>query len=89
MPPQSGDADAHAATADLPLAALWRTRSYLRPYLGQLIFMLVAACAAVSTEILIPVLTKFIIDGAISHGNRRLLLLLGLAATSMKLSWPR
>src|SRR6516165_5258201 len=83
MPPQSGDADAHAATADLPLAALWRTRSYLRPYLGQLIFMLVAACAAVSTEILIPVLTKFIIDGAISHGNRRLLLLLGLAATAL------
>jgi ATP-binding cassette, subfamily B, bacterial len=83
MPPQSGDADAHAATADLPLAALWRTRSYLRPYLGQLIFMLVAACAAISTEILIPVLTKFIIDGAISHGNKRLLLLLGLAATAL------
>jgi len=83
MPPQSGDAAAHAATADLPLAALWRTRSYLRPYLGQLSFMLVAACAAVSTEILIPVLTKFIIDGAISHGNRRLLLLLGLAATAL------
>jgi ATP-binding cassette subfamily B protein len=83
MPPQSGDADAHAATADLPLAALWRTRSYLRPYLGQLIFMLVAACAAVTMEILIPVLTKFIIDGAISHGNRRLLLLLGLAATAL------
>jgi ATP-binding cassette, subfamily B, bacterial len=83
MPPQSGDADAHAATADLPLAALWRTRSYLRPYLGQLIFMLIAACAAISTEILIPVLTKFIIDGAISHGNRRLLLLLGLTATAL------
>ncbi len=83
MPPQSGDADAHAATADLPLAALWRTRSYLRPYLGRLIFMLVAACAAVSTEILIPVLIKFIIDGAISHGNRSLLLLLGLAATAL------
>jgi ATP-binding cassette, subfamily B, bacterial len=83
MPPQSGDADAHAATADLPLAALWRTRSYLRPYLGRLIFMLVTACAAVTTEILIPVLTKFIIDGAISHGNRRLLLLLGLAATAL------
>jgi ATP-binding cassette, subfamily B, bacterial len=83
MPPQSGDADAHAATADLPVAALWRTRSYLRPYLGRLIFMLVTACAAVTTEILIPVLTKFIIDGAISHGNRRLLLLLGLAATAL------
>jgi ATP-binding cassette subfamily B protein len=45
--------------------------------------MLIAACAAVSTEILIPVLTKFIIDGAISHGNKRLLLLLGLAAIAL------
>ncbi|HEY6277944.1 MAG TPA: ABC transporter ATP-binding protein [Streptosporangiaceae bacterium] len=81
MPPEPGHADAHARTTDLPLAALWRTRSYLRPYLGQLIFMLVMACAAVSTEIIIPLLTKSVIDGAISHGNRRLLLVLGLAAT--------
>ncbi|HEV3290397.1 MAG TPA: ABC transporter ATP-binding protein [Streptosporangiaceae bacterium] len=45
--------------------------------------MLVAACAAVCTEILIPLLAKAIIDGAISHDNRRLLLLLGLAATGL------
>jgi ATP-binding cassette, subfamily B, bacterial len=45
--------------------------------------MLAAACAAVGTEIVIPLLTKSIIDGAISHGNRALLLLLGLAATGL------
>jgi ATP-binding cassette subfamily B protein len=67
----------------LPLAALWRTRSYLRPYLGQLLFMLAAACAAVGTEIVIPLLTKSVIDGAISQGNRSLLLVLGLAATAL------
>src|SRR5215468_452186 len=83
MPPAHVAADDHAPTRDLPLAALWRTRSYLRPYLGQLIFMLAAACAAVGAEIVIPLLTKAIIDGAITHGNRGLLLLLGLAATAL------
>jgi ATP-binding cassette subfamily B protein len=83
MPPEHVRADAHAPTRGLPLAALWRTRSYLRPYLGQLLFMLVAACAAVGTEIVIPLLTKSVIDGAISQGNRSLLLVLGLAATGL------
>ena len=83
MPPEHVHADAHAPTRDRPLAALLRTRSYLRPYLGRLIFMLAAACAAVGAEIAIPLLTKSIIDGAITHGNRELLVLLGLAATAL------
>ena len=83
MPPEHVRADGHAPTRSLPLAALWRTRSYLRPYLGRLLFMLAAACASVGTEIVIPLVTKSIIDGAISHGNRGLLLLLGLAATGL------
>ncbi len=83
MPPEQVSAAAHAPGRDQPLAALWRTRSYLRPYLGRLIFMLAAACAAVAAEILIPLLTKSVIDGAITHGNRELLLVLGLAATAL------
>ena len=83
MPPEHVSAAAHAPRRDLPLAALWRTRSYLRPYLGRLVFMLAAACAAVGAEILIPLLTKSVIDKAIPHGNRELLLLLGLAATAL------
>jgi len=83
MPPEHAAVDAHAPTRDRPLAALWRTRSYLRPYLGRLVFMLAAACASVAAEIVIPLLTKAIIDGAITHGNRELLLLLGLAATAL------
>jgi ATP-binding cassette, subfamily B, bacterial len=83
MPPEHVHADAHAPTRDLPLAALWRTRSYLRPYLGRLVIMLAAACASVGAEIAIPLLTKSIIDGAITDGNRELLLLLGLAATAL------
>src|SRR5215813_4414526 len=83
MPPEHVAADGHAPTPDLPLAALWRTRSYLRPYLSRLILMLVAACLAVGAEILIPLLTKYIIDGAITQHHRELLVLLGLAATAL------
>ncbi len=83
MPPEHVSAATHAPRRDLPLAALWRTRSYLRPYLGRLIFMLAAACASVAAEIVIPLLTKSVIDGAITHSDRELLLVLGLAATAL------
>ena len=65
------------------MAALWRLRSYLRPYLWRLIGMLAAACASVATALLIPLLTKALIDGALSTGDRRLLLPIGLAATGL------
>jgi ATP-binding cassette subfamily B protein len=45
--------------------------------------MVVAACASVSTEIVIPLLTKSVIDRAIAHDNRGLLILLGLAAIGL------
>ena len=45
--------------------------------------MLAAACVAVGAEIIIPLLTKYIIDGAITHHHRELLVLLGLAATAL------
>jgi ATP-binding cassette, subfamily B, bacterial len=66
-----------------PLAALWRTREYLRPYYGQLALMLVAAVGAAAAEIVIPLLVKAIIDGPIAHGNSRALLPLGIAATGL------
>jgi ATP-binding cassette, subfamily B, bacterial len=66
-----------------PLAALWRTREYLRPYYGLLALMLAAAVGAAAAEIVIPLLVKAIIDGPIAHGNTRALLPLGLAATGL------
>jgi ATP-binding cassette subfamily B protein len=65
------------------MAALWRLRSYLRPYLGRLIVMLAAACASVATALVIPLLTKALIDSALATGDRRLLLPIGLAATGL------
>jgi len=66
-----------------PLAALWRTREYLRPYYGHLGLMLAAAVGAAAAEIVIPLLVKAIIDGPIAHGNSRALLPLGIAATGL------
>jgi ATP-binding cassette, subfamily B, bacterial len=66
-----------------PLAALWRTREYLRRYYLQLALMLAAAITAAGAEIAIPLLIKGIIDGPIAHGNSRALLPLGLAATAL------
>ncbi len=88
MPPQQpGPLPAartgNGGTGGTPLAALWRARSYLRPYRWQLAFMVAAAIVAVLSEIAIPLLTKSMIDGAISHGRRDLLLPLGAAAVGL------
>jgi ATP-binding cassette subfamily B protein len=66
-----------------PVAALWRLRPYLRPYRRQLIAMLVAAIGVESAEIVIPLLAKAVIDGAIAHHERGLLLPLGLLAVGL------
>jgi ATP-binding cassette subfamily B protein len=84
MPPQrASGTDARSHTPDTPLAALWRLRSYLRPYRWQLAFMLTAACISVGTEIVIPLLTKSLIDSAVGKGDKSLLLPIGLAAIGL------
>ncbi len=74
------------------MAALWRLREYLRPYYGQLAFMLAAALIGAGTEIVIPLLAKAAIDGPIAaaaairpghqHGHG-LLIPIGLAAIAL------
>ncbi len=83
MPPQRISVDARAHSPDTPLAALWRLRSYLRPYRLQLIIMLTTACVSVATVIVIPLLTKSLIDSAITKGDKSLLLPIGLAAIGL------
>jgi ATP-binding cassette subfamily B protein len=85
MPPDPPSSLPHAQTERVPAVqtpaqALWRVREYLRPYYGRLTFMLVAALIGVSAEIAIPLLTKSVIDSAIQHANRGLLIELGVAA---------
>jgi ATP-binding cassette, subfamily B, bacterial len=83
MPPHEPGRNTPADRGATPLASLWRTRVYLRPYRWQLVFMLACAIVAVGTEIAIPLLTKSMIDGAISHGERSLLLPIGAAAVGL------
>ena len=66
-----------------PVGSLWRLRGYLKPFRTQMLVMLAAALGAVAAEIAIPLLTKSVIDGAIAHGVRRLLLPLALAAAGL------
>ena len=83
MPPHEPGRNTPADRGVTPLASLWRTRVYLRPYRWQLAFMLACAIVAVGSEIAIPLLTKSMIDGAISHGERSLLLPIGAAAVGL------
>jgi ATP-binding cassette subfamily B protein len=90
--PPHAPAKQTTAAVQTPFAALWRTREYLRPYYWQLVFMLAAALISVSTEMVIPLLTKAAIDGPIAkaaHGgaiaehSRGLLVPIGLAAIAL------
>ena len=66
-----------------PVAALWRLHPYLRPYRYRLALLLLAAIVSTGTEIVIPLIAKVVIDGAIAHHERALLLPLGLLAVGL------
>ncbi len=83
MPPVSPLLVTRASARVRPVGALWRLRGYLKPFRTQMIVMLGAALGAVTAEIAIPLLTKSVIDGAIAHGDKRLLIPLALAAIGL------
>jgi ATP-binding cassette subfamily B protein len=83
MPPVSPLLVTRASARVRPVGALWRLRGYLKPFRVQMMIMLAAALGAVTAEILIPLLTKSVVDGAIAHGARRLLVPLALAAIGL------
>ncbi len=66
-----------------PVAALWRLRPYLRPYRKQLTIMVTAALVVEAADIAVPLVIKSVIDGAIAHHERGLLLPLGLLAIAL------
>ena len=66
-----------------PVAALWRLRPYLRPYRWQLTGMIAAAVTVEAADITIPLLAKAVIDDAITHHERGLLLPIGLLAVGL------
>ena len=56
---------------------LWRLRCYLRPYLGQLGWLLAAAAAATGAGIAIPLVIAEVVDGPVAAGDPAGLLFLG------------
>jgi ATP-binding cassette, subfamily B, bacterial len=69
--------------SERPVAALWRLRPYLRPHRRQLACMIGAAIIAEAADITIPLLAKVVIDDAIAHHERGLLLPVGLLAIAL------
>ena len=83
MPPVTPLPVSRASVRVRPVGALWRLRGYLKPYRTQLIVMFAAALGAVAAEIAIPLLTKAVVDGAIAHRDKSLLIPLSLAAIAL------
>ena len=57
-----------------PIASLWRMRRYVRPYLAQLVFMVVAALLGVGAALTVPLIVRRVVDGPLTHGDRGALL---------------
>src|SRR6202142_1597451 len=83
MPPIRALRASRAPAQGSSFAAVWRTRVYLRPYFWPLVIMLAAALGGVAVQLVIPLLIKEVIDGAIMHGRRGLLIPLGLATVGL------
>ncbi|MBA3523754.1 MAG: ABC transporter ATP-binding protein [Geodermatophilaceae bacterium] len=58
-------------------ASLWRLRSYLRPYTGQYVIMLVAALVVEFAGLAIPLVTLRIVDGPLADRDTAGLWMLG------------
>lgn len=63
--------------------SLWRLRGYLRPYVPALVVMAVVSVAGVAVTILIPLVTKALIDGPITERDIDGVLPLGLLALGL------
>ena len=64
-------------------ASMWRLRGYLLPYRTRFIVMFLLAGVGVGATIVIPLVTKAVIDGPIADSDSRGLLTLGLFAVAL------
>ncbi|HVE93799.1 MAG TPA: ABC transporter ATP-binding protein [Acidimicrobiales bacterium] len=63
--------------------ALWRVRSYVRPHVGRMVFMIVASLVATAAAAAVSLVTKAVIDGPLARGDRPGLLPLALLALGL------
>jgi len=74
---RSGDLKRRGSTS------LWRLRPYLRPYALRFVLMVVFALLGVVATIVVPLVTRAVIDGPVAHSDRVGLLALGLFAMGL------
>ncbi len=65
------------------VASLLRFRPYLRPHLWRFILMIIFAVAGVGASIVVPLVTRAVIDGPVAHSDRPGLYALGVAAIAI------
>ncbi|WP_152365375.1 ABC transporter ATP-binding protein [Microlunatus speluncae] len=65
------------------VVSLLRFRPYLRPHLWRFILMIIFAVAGVATSIVVPLVTRAVIDGPVAHSDRPGLYTLGVAALAI------
>ena len=63
--------------------SLWRFRSYLRPYAVRFVAMAVLAALGIAATIVVPLVTRAVVDGPIADSDRRGLYALGAAAIAL------
>ena len=63
--------------------SLWRFRSYLRPYALRFVSMAVFAGLGIAATIVVPLVTRAVVDGPIADSDRRGLYALGAAAIAL------
>src|SRR5215218_2895357 len=63
--------------------SLWRLRHYLSPYWARFFWSAVIAGVGIGATIVVPLVTKAVIDGPIANANYRGLYALGLLATAL------
>ncbi len=68
-----------------PLSSLLRFAPYIKPYLGRFVVMFLAALGGTGISIIVPLVTRALIDGPISAGNRQGVFALGAVALGLGL----
>jgi ATP-binding cassette subfamily B protein len=64
---------------------LWRTRSYLQPYLSTYLWVLFAGIVTTALGVAIPLIVARVVDGPVRRGDEGGLLVLGLLALALGL----
>ena len=63
--------------------SMFRMRSYMSPYLGRFVSMFVFGALSVGATIVVPLVTKAVIDGPVAQSDHRGLWTLGFAAMGL------